>query len=109
MAIEGLGSSGQAATLATFTRSRLTRVSLADSRLSRLDLTEVGLDLSGALLRNIVFEHCNGSFAHFRGATLKSVRLQGCILTGSSSQEADLREVVFQDCELGEAQLSLRG
>ena len=76
-----------------------TRVELRDCRL-------VGIDVSGATLRDIRCTDCQISLARAFGTTLERCWFESCDLRECDFDEATLAGVVFRNCDLRQARFA---
>ncbi|MEL6797511.1 MAG: pentapeptide repeat-containing protein [Planctomycetota bacterium] len=76
-----------------------TRVELRDCRL-------VGIDVSGATLRDIRCTDCQISLARAFGTTLERCWFENCDLRECDFDEATLAGVVFRNCDLRQARFA---
>ncbi len=63
----------------------------------------VGTQLIEADMADVLFDHCNGEFAHFAEATFRAARFDHCSLREASFEGANAAGVVFHDCDLSKA------
>lgn len=66
----------------------------------------VGIDLTEATLRNVLFHNCIGDFANFRYANFKQALFEESSLRSADFYSATLQKVYMQRCNLDAVQLS---
>lgn len=84
---------------ATFTEGGWTRVAIRRGRLT-------GLSLAGARVDDLRVTDSPAGMVNLRATRLRRAVLQGCDLSGSQWNEAQLGDVAFVDCDLSEAEFS---
>src|SRR3954468_7030010 len=79
-------------------RARMSRVAIADSRLTGATLTE-------SHLRDVTIRGCRADLSSFGFSRLERVTFEDCVLTGADFLEARLDSVRFHGCDLTEADI----
>ncbi len=132
--IENCSLKGLAAYQLELKRISLRHVTLQDTRLEKLELTDIlfdhcdaansrwhesvihrtqmietrltGLDVSGSFFQHILFKDCILDLSNFRFASFKNSAFEGCTIRDGDFAGADLRGVRFARCDLGRVQFS---
>ncbi|MFD9570330.1 pentapeptide repeat-containing protein [Streptomyces sp. NPDC059982] len=92
--LHGVEISGSDLGSARWSESKLTRVTIRDTKL-------MGAALDGLVLDDVLFENCKLDFATFEKVRATGpVVFAGCILTEATFTDCDLSDVVFSECTL---------
>lgn len=94
---------------ASFAGGDLANADLADVRLRRVRVSEfgaVGIDVSGAVLDEVVLTRCKLRLARGFGVRMTRCIFDGCDLREAEFEGATLDRVVFRDCNLMGARLA---
>nr|WP_245240552.1 pentapeptide repeat-containing protein [Streptomyces spiramenti] len=94
MNLHGIEITGSDLGAARWSESKLTRVTIRDTKL-------LGATFDSLVLDNVLFENCRLDYATFTNVRATgSVVFVGCILTEAAFADCDLSNVVFSDCTL---------
>ena len=70
------------------------------------DCKIMGLDLTGATLRNLLMRDCMGDYSTYRFTNMKQVSFLDCSLCGADFYSSELQQVHFDGSNLDQVQLS---
>ncbi|MFJ3976177.1 pentapeptide repeat-containing protein [Streptomyces sp. NPDC090021] len=92
--LHGVEISGSDLGSARWSESKLTRVTIRDTKL-------MGSAMDGLVLDDVLFENCKLDFATFEKVRATGpVVFSGCVLTEATFTDCDLTDVVFSGCTL---------
>jgi len=92
-----------------FEKCDLSNVDFNEAIMHRVEMKDckiVGINLMGATLRNVLFDHCYGDYATFRNANCKQVKFHNSSLVNADFYTSTLLNVYFSNSSLNEIQLS---
>ena len=81
----------------------LRNAALIDGRFTRIETAEcamLGIDVSGAVCRDVVADRCQLRLARAFGTSFERCWFEGCDLREADFEEVVLDRVVFRDCDL---------
>ena len=92
-----------------FERCDLSNLDFSNATIHRTEFRNckiIGIDLTEATLRNVLFHNCIGDFANFRYANFKQVLFEESSLRSADFYSSTFLKVYMQQCNLDAVQLS---
>ena len=92
-----------------FENCDLSNADLSGSVIHRVEMVKckiLGLNLSEATLRNVLFDDCNGLYISFRFSDCKQVNFKNCLLNNGDFQKSNFSKVSFLSSNLQQVEFS---